>query len=338
MNKITLPFWSLFVLLFNNSLSAKNEVYKLKKNEVYETRLYSICIEEVSQIGGQLHDSDSLPKRINRIQILPTFLEETSGLCETAEGIWSINDSQNPSELFLLQRVTYVRWRDSGISISEKDFVIFELSYPNTDWEAIESDGENLYIGDFGNNRGNRNDLKIIKISVDSLKKRIDDSSPHKQRIDCKSFKGEIIAFSYKDQKDFNIRRLHNFDCEAMVLRDTTIVLLSKNWRSLTCDVYEVPKILGSYSLSKSGSFNPRFLVTDATEAHGKIYFCGYGPSGKQYIGEVNSTNFKKCKRKKLPIKPAQIEGIHFDKSVQQIILSTESRKQQKQALMILGE
>ena len=338
MNKITLPFLCFLVVLFSNSMSAKNEVDKLKKNKVYESTLYSISIEKVPNLGLHSYNSDSLPKRIDKIHILPAFLEETSGLCETVEGIWSINDSQNPSELFLLQRHAYIRWRDSGISISENDFVIFELSYPNTDWEALESDGEYLYIGDFGNNRGNRKDLKIIKISVDTLKKRVDYSSEYKQRIDCKSLKGEIISFSYKDQKDFNIRRLHNFDCEAMVIRDTTIVLLSKNWRSLSCDVYEVPKRLGSYSLSKSGEFNPRFLVTDATEAHGRFYFCGYGPSGKQYIGEVNSTNFKKCKRKKLPIKPAQIEGIHFDKSVQQIILSTESRKQQKQALLILGE
>jgi len=338
MNKITLRILGLFVVLFSNSIKAKNGVYTSKKNQVYETTLFSISIKNVSKIGGQFRNSDSLPKRIEKTHILPAFLEETSGLCETVEGIWSINDSQNPSELFLLQRHAYIRWRDSGISISENDFVIFELSYPNTDWEAIESDGEYLYVGDFGNNRGNRKDLKIIKISVDTLKKRVDYSSEYKQRIDCKSLKGEIISFSYKDQKDFNIRRLHNFDCEAMVIRDTTIVLLSKNWRSLSCDVYEVPKKLGSYSLSKSGEFNPRFLVTDATEAHGKIYFCGYGPSGKQYIGEVNSTNFKKCKRKKLPLKPAQIEGIHFDKSVQQIILSTESRKLQKQALIILGE
>lgn len=339
MNKITLRILGLFVVLFSHSIRAKSEVYNPKKNEVYKSPLYSTSSKKVSKIGGQLLDSDSLPKRIDRIQILPAFLEETSGLCETPEGIWSINDSQNPSELFLLQRHTYVRWRDSGITISENDFVIFELSYPNTDWEAIESDGENLYIGDFGNNRGNRKDLKIIKLSLDSLKNRVNFTNiPLKQRIDCKSLKGEIIAFSYTDQKEFNIRRLHNFDCEAMVIRDTSILLFSKNWRSLTCDVYEVPKRFGSYNLSKSGSFNPRFLVTDATEAYGKIYFCGYGPSGKQYIGEVNSTNFKKCKRKKLPFKPAQIEGIHFDESVQQIILSTESRKQQKQALMILGE
>jgi len=338
MNKITLLIFGFVVVLFSNSISAKNEVRPPKKNEVHKSTLYSISIEKVPKLGARLKNSDSLPKRIDKIQILPAFLEETSGLCETAEGIWSINDSQNPSELFLLQRHAYIRWRDSGISISEKDFIIFELSYPNTDWEAIETDGEHLYIGDFGNNRGNRKDLKIIKISVDSLKKRLDYSSQQKQRIDCKSLKGEIIAFSYKDQKDFNIRRLHNFDCEAMIIRDTTIVLLSKNWRSLTCDVYEVPKRLGSFSLRKSGEFNPRFLVTDATEGDGKIYFCGYGPSGKQYLGEVNSTDFKKCKRKKIIIKPAQVEGIHLDKSTQQIIISTESRKQQKQALMILGE
>lgn len=331
MNKIKLRILGLFVMLFSKSISAENKVFSLN--------LYFVSDEKVPSVDSYFCTSDSLPRRIKKIQILPAFLEEISGLCETEEGIWSINDSQNPSELFLLQRKAYNRWRDSGISISEKDFVIFELSYPNTDWEAVESDGENIYIGDFGNNRGNRNDLKIIKLSLDSLMDRVDFSNTQKsQRIDCKLLKGEIIAFSYAEQQEFNIRRLHNFDCEAMIIRDTSIILLSKNWRSMTCDIYEIPKRIGMFKVKKSASFNPRFLVTDATEANGKIYYCGYGPSGQQYIGEVNSTNFKKCNRRKLPIKPAQIEGIHFDSSIQQIILSTESRKQQKQALMILGE
>lgn len=301
--------------------------------------------------------NDSLPNKINRIQTLPSFLAETSALCETKEGIWSINDSHNPSELILLKRSAYDIWRNQGTALLEEHFVIFELGFDNHDWEALETDGEYLYIGDFGNNKGNRKNLRILKIPLDSLRSRManagvdvvsipTDNNPlpnnnqaiiHKaQRINCKNLLGGIISFSYANQKEFSARRLHNFDCEAMVVNEKSIFLLSKNWKNLKCNIYQLPKDEGYYSLKKTGSFNPKFLITDATQANGKIFFCGYGPSGIQYIGSISNSDFDNCKREKINLKPAQIEGIHFDKIANQFIISTEARKTQLQALILI--
>lgn len=301
--------------------------------------------------------SDSLPNKINRIQTLPSFLSETSALCETKDGIWSINDSHNPSELILLKRSAYYNWRDFGTPLLENHFVIFELGYENHDWEALETDGEYLYIGDFGNNKGNRKNLRIIKVSVDSLRNRMiklvtndiqrltdkDESVKSEPsnvdnmlRINCKTLIGEIINFTYASQKEFSSRRLHNYDCEAMLINEKNILLLSKNWKNLKCNIYEIPKVPGHYSLEKIGSFNPKFLITDATQAKEKIFFCGYGPSGKQYIGSVSKSDFKNCKRKKIDLKPTQVEGIHYDQVSNQFIISTEARKSQLQALILI--
>lgn len=336
-------------------------------------------------------DTGKLPSHIKRIQNLPSFLSESSALCETAEGIWSINDSHNPSSLYLLRRKAYELWRDSGRVILDAHFIQFDISVKNNDWEALESDGTYLYLGDFGNNRGNRRDLCIIKIpigslikqlssdtqfqidsiietpikalsqnqnigldnlgdSIASMKKFLIDSEQTVIRTDsilgitpgsmlvvnCTNLTWEKIQFTYPDQANFEIRRMHNFDCEAMVIEEKRIVLLSKNWKNLRCDIYTLPKETGTYVATRMGGFNPGFLITDATNHGNTWYVCGYGPSGNQYIGSINRKNFKGFTRKKLPLKPAQIEGIHYDARAKQFILSTEARKTQAQAIMLL--
>lgn len=336
-------------------------------------------------------DTGKLPTNLHRIQNLPSFLSESSALCETAEGIWSINDSQNPSSLYLLRRKAYELWRDSGKVILDAHFIQFDISVKNNDWEALESDGTFLYLGDFGNNRGNRRDLRIMKIpiwtlikqlsfdtqfqidsiiktpnkelpqnqnmgldrqtdSIVSLKKFLTDLEVPEIRtdatlgitpgsvlvVDCTFLTWEEIQFSYPDQTNFEVRKLHNFDCEAMVIEEKRIVLLSKNWKNLRCDIYALPKETGTFVATHIGRFNPGFLVTDATMHGDTWYVCGYGPSGNQYIGSINRKNFRGFTRKKLPLIPAQIEGIHYDTQAKQLILSTEARKTQAQAMMLL--
>jgi hypothetical protein len=39
-----------------------------------------------------------------------------------------------------------------------------KVNAKNTDWEALTNDGNNFYIGDFGNNDGSRRDLTIYKV------------------------------------------------------------------------------------------------------------------------------------------------------------------------------
>ena len=284
-------------------------------------------------------DTGKLPSHIHRIQNLPSFLSESSALCESAEGIWSINDSDNPSSVYLLRRKAYELWRDSGRVLLDGHFIRFDISVKNNDWEALETDGTYLYLGDFGNNMGNRRNLRIVKIPIQALlhtlslnTRAINDSLV----VDCTALLWEEIRFSYADQTNFDARRLHNFDCEAMIVEEQRILLLSKNWKNLRCDIYALPKDSGVYVTSRIGHFNPGFLVTDATSRGNTWYVCGYGPSGNQYIGCINSLHLNGFTRKKLPLKPAQIEGIHCDARTNQFILSTEARKTQAQAIMLL--
>jgi hypothetical protein len=311
---------------------------------------------------------------IRRFLPLPAFLEEVSGHCETVEGLWFINDGGNSPTLFFLERKVFRRWRDSGIAIQESDFIGLELPTKNNDWEAIESDGTHLYIGDFGNNLGMRHDLRILKLSVgcvfqflDSFHRVIQGSNPHYvlNTLEGDSASGtagfrlwhdlgtaragyrhvpiphgripiDFIEFTYPQQKKFHNRRLHNYDCEGMFIDSHRLLLFSKNWKSLDCDIYELPKEAGKFEARKIHRFFSGFLVTDVAFDGQQFRLCGYGPSGNQYLATLNATDFKKFERHTLPIKPGQIEGIQWHPETQQLILSTESRKSQKQSLFLL--
>ena len=236
--------------------------------------------------------------------LLNKSLEETSGLCLTKEGLWSINDSHNPSEIHLLTQ----QGLDSQTSKT------FPISEKNNDWEAIETDGQHLFIGDFGNNAGARKDLRIIELEFDSTLKKFEVR--------------HIFNFKYEDQTNFEKRKLHNFDCEAFRITDSTFQLFTKNWANLRCNIYEFPRTQSKDSVQvahKIGSFNPRFLITDASFLNGRLFFCGYSPSGNQFIAQLNDKTYKNFKRTKLPYKPAQFEAIQA--TPDGVFLSTESRK-----------
>ena len=263
-----------------------------------------------------------------QMMLLNKSLEETSGLCLTKEGLWSINDSHNPSEIHLLSRENI----DSQIvkngnffwgGQSELKSSVFPISEKNIDWEAIETDGKHLFIGDFGNNAGARKDLRIIEIEFDSTLKKFEVR--------------HIYNFKYEDQTNFEKRKLHNFDCEAFRITDSSFQLFTKNWANLRCNIYEFPRIQLTDSVQvahKISSFNPKFLITDVSIFNGHLFFCGYSPSGNQYIAQLNDKSFKNFKRTELPYKPAQFEAIQV--TPDGVFLSTESRKSMP-AMVVFG-
>lgn len=257
---------------------------------------------------------------ISRAQmiLLEKNLEETSGLCMTSEGLWSINDSHNPNEVHLLPKDSV----DSQIESNQCYFwggqpaiknVRFPIPVQNNDWEAIETDGKHLFIGDFGNNAGARRDLRIIEL----------------KRVDTGLQVVKIYNFKYENQTNFERRKLHNFDCEAFKITDSSFQLFTKNWKNLRCNIYEF-KIPSDNDSSvqvarKIASFNPKFLVTDVSYLNDGLFFCGYSPSGNQYIGYLRDKTFNHFWRVKLPYKPAQFEAIQATEKG--LFLSTESRK-----------
>ncbi len=105
--------------------------------------------------------TEKLALRKYKIATLSDSLKETSGLTFLKDKLYTLNDGGNTNEIFEIDK-------NSGKILSK-----LKTDFPNKDWEAITSDGKNFYIGDFGNNAGNRRDLAIYKTDFHILHKTI---------------------------------------------------------------------------------------------------------------------------------------------------------------------
>ena len=198
--------------------------------------------------------TEKLPLRKYKIAVLSDSLRETSGLTFFKDRLYTINDGGNPNIIYEIDK-------NSGKILKK-----IQTNFPNKDWEAITNDGENLYIGDFGNNAGNRRDLTIYSID-------------NQQEIN-------VIKFSYQNQKDFSVNYLnHDFDAEAMVFINNKIHLFTKEWSAKKVSHYIInPKLSENQSVTKSESFNTGFVVTDAAYYENKLYVIGYTKKAKTYL------------------------------------------------------
>lgn len=187
-----------------------------------------------------------------RVGYLSDSIKESSGLSFVKDKLYTINDSGNSADIFEINP-------NSGKIIN-----VIKTTNSNKDWEAITNDGNNFYIGDFGNNEGARKDLKIIKIPIEH------DSINFKQNLD--------INFYYPEQKDFIPRNLNqNFDGESLVFLNEKLHVFTKEWQSKQISHYEVdPAISDNQPAKKIESYNLNFVATDAAYFNKKLYVVGY--------------------------------------------------------------
>ena len=255
---------------------------------------FLISIYSFSQKLGKI------PLRKYKIAILSDSLRETSGLTFFKDKLYTFNDGGNPNLVFEIDK-------NSGKILNK-----IQTNFPNKDWEAITNDGENLYIGDFGNNAGNRRDLAIYKIE--------------------NSTNSSKIQFNYQYQKDFKTNYLnHDFDCEAMIFLDNKIHIFSKEWSSKNMSHYVIDfQNSENQSVTKIETLPIGFVVTDASYFEGKLYVVGYTKKGKIFmmIFEENSDGLffsKSSKKYKLgsALTIGQVEGIAVNKDG--VYISNES-------------
>jgi len=226
---------------------------------------------------------------------LNATLNETSGLILWEDEIWTHTDGGNPTELY---------------NINVSDLTSFStLNIPGTtneDWEDIAQDDNYVYIGDFGNNaQGNRQDLKIYRIEKNSIL--------------AESPVVDEINFSYSDQTDFSDQGGNNtdFDCEALIVTDTSIYLFTKEWVSQETTIYSLPKTPGTYSATNEGSYNVNGLITGATYAKDKqlVVLSGYSSILQPFLVllyDFTGNNFFNGNKRKINLNLPfhQVEGI----------------------------
>jgi hypothetical protein len=251
-----------------------------------------------------------------KIANLDDQIFETSGLVCNNGFFWTHNDSGNENALFKL---------DTNGKIVKKVIII---NAANKDWEEITQDEENFYIGDFGNNSGNRKDLKIIVIKKNEA-----------ESLD--SINGKFINFNYPGQVSFtNKWYKHNFDCEAMIYKDRKIYLFSKNWSDKKTKVYSLDLNTENQTAKLIDSFNVKLLVTGASynPNSGKIVLIGYKynkASLKSYLIELSGYSdggfFNgKVKRTNLHLFDSQTESVTFVNNENYLYITREGISKKK--------
>jgi hypothetical protein len=181
-------------------------------------------------------------------------VEETSGLIFWDGCLWTHNDDTD-NRIFGI---------DTATARIIKTHILWKVV--NWDWEEISQDEDYIYLGDFGNNGGNRTDLHILRVEKSSLQGRI-------PSIDT-------IWFTYPDQVDFPPASLNQteFDCEAFVVTRDSIYLFTKQWLTANTTVYALSKEPGTQVARKHSTYAIGGLVTGATYLEEKrlLVLCGY--------------------------------------------------------------
>lgn len=235
-----------------------------------------------------------------------------------------LNDSRNPPILFRYDAL-------QGKLLESK-----KLPVPNRDWEDLAHDpAGNLYIGDFGNNRNARRDLRIYRYD------------PATQQLDS-------ILFHYPDQREFAPadESRWNYNCEAMVFFRDSLHLFSKNSfkgnfyskhyvlparpgkyvAELRDSIYLKNRVVTGAALSRDG----KTLALTAYIIGTKMGFLPYTKSSAIYFNDFTGSQFFKGKmrRQRLPkfMIARQFESItQWDEK--RWITANEGRKPQVQSV-----
>lgn len=188
---------------------------------------------------------------------MPETISESSGLILWRNSYWTHNDSGGTNEIYSLDSIT-----------GHVKQIITLKDATNVDWEDLTHDQDYIYVGDFGNNYGNRSDLCVYKVAKNDIPFNGDTI------VAC-----EKLSYSYADQSDFTIRNLKNdYDCEAIVSLGDSLYLFTKNWANFTTRLYALPKRPGSYYIYPIDEYNINGLVTGAViDVENRwVVLCGY--------------------------------------------------------------
>ncbi len=233
---------------------------------------------------------------LDEIAILPLQIIETSGLAFFDNQLWTHNDAGNEDKIYQIDTT-------DGTILN----TVIIANSNNEDWEDLAEDDTHLYIGDFGNNDGDRMDLKIYKVLKSQLASGIATA--------------EVIEFSFSDQIDFTPSNNNtDYDCEAFFFYNDSLHLFSKNWVDQRTRHYVMPSEPGSYIAQLRESMDVQGLITGADISDdGVVGLIGYNFSGVNIVWlcfDYQGTNFFSGNKRKislgLALENSQTEAITF--------------------------
>lgn len=232
--------------------------------------------------------------QLRKICNLPLEIFETSGIIFYKGLVWSFNDSGNLPVLYGLDTIDCsVKYRITLDGIE------------NIDWETIGQDENFIYIGDIGNNNTTRTNFQFYKINKDSIK--------FTQNQVLKNF--STIEFTFSEE---NEELLEEFDSEAMLVSNDSIILYTKDWKNYETTAIYLANKEGNTEAKVFGTFDIEGLVTAIVQSDdGKIYILGYAdyiPFVQILDSDILLQDVKESKRYDLTLyQGMQSEAITFE-------------------------
>ena len=227
---------------------------------------------------------------------LSDLVDESSGLVFLNNNLITFNDSGGSNSLYEIDVF-------NGEVIRTVDII----NATNNDWEDISVDSEYIYIGDFGNNYGNRQDLLIYKISISDFLNSANNS-----------VYAEEINFSYSDQINFQSNPYNsNFDAESIISLNDSLYVFTKNWVDGKSNVYSISKNAGNYIASKIDSVDAQGLITAAEYNinSNTVTLLGYDADSPFIIelSNFNESNFSQGLISKFPLTVPETSSIQTE-------------------------
>lgn len=231
---------------------------------------------------------------------LPKKLKEVSGiaLSKDKKTIWAIEDQGNKNVVYGVDL--------QGNLVSD----ILVENAENNDWEDITEDGQgNIYLGDFGNNDNDRQNLAILKVDLK-------DASQKSTEVI------QTTKFHYEGQTEFPPKKSNwLYDCEAFVEMGGSFYLFTKN-RSKGFDgtflVFQIPNKEGDFEakligkLKLDGSYSDA-AITSATINSTKDKIILLNHKNIQVLTGFSPNDFSKTKIQKIPLNHnSQKEAVVF--------------------------
>lgn len=265
--------------------------------------MYMFCaISSLLLVGCNPKNQTDQPKEDTlKVEFsLPKKLKEVSGiaLSQDKKTIWAIEDQGNKNVVYGLDT--------QGNLVAD---VLVENA-ENNDWEDITKDSQgNIYIGNFGNNDNNRQNLSILKLNLKDASQ--------------KTVKAvQTTNFHYEGQTEFPPKKSNwLYDCEAFVEMDGNFYLFTKN-RSKGFDgtflVFQVPNKEGDFEakligkLKLQGGYNDA-AITSATINSTKDKIVLLTHKNIHVLSGFTANNFNSAKIQKIPLNHnSQKEAIVF--------------------------
>ncbi len=244
---------------------------------------------------------------------LPKELKEISGISASDGDIWAITDKPH-AKVYKLDR--------SGNLKEQIEITNAEA----TDVEAVASDANFVYIGDVGDNTGDRVERKIIKVAKANIK-------PGSEA----KVTGEIIEFTFGEETRIETKKQNNYDCESLLSYKDSLYVFTKDREDKETRLFALPKTPGKYTARFIDSFNSKGLITDAAinPANNELALIGYHKGHKFpfiiLFNKFSGNDFFSGSHKKINLadKPWdwQLEGITYG-SDNTLYFSCEGTKQ----------